>query len=87
VSVVKEKERLLKAGELARLTGVLVSTIRYYTKLGLLDPDGTTPGNYNLYAERKALKRLNQIDSLKKKRLTLDEILANLSGRNGLVIR
>jgi DNA-binding transcriptional MerR regulator len=75
------KEKLLKAGELAKLTGVLVSTIRYYTKIGLLQSDATTPGNYNLYVEEKALKRLGCIEQLKKKRLTLEEMLVKLNGR------
>jgi DNA-binding transcriptional MerR regulator len=76
-----EKDSLLKAGELAKETGLLVSTIRYYTKIGLLTADAATPGNYNLYAKRKALKRLNAIEHLKKKRFTLDEMLAKLNGK------
>ena len=74
-------EKLLKAGELAKLTGVLVSTIRYYTKIGLLKSDGLTPGHYNLYAEDKALRRLTQIEQMKKKRLLLDEMLVKLNGK------
>jgi DNA-binding transcriptional MerR regulator len=75
------KEKLLKAGELAKLTGMLVSTIRFYTKLGLLTADGYTPGQYNLYAKDKALKRLRQIEDLKQRRFTLDEISERLSVR------
>jgi len=75
-------EKLLKAGELAKLTGVLVSTIRYYTtKIGLLESNGMTPGNYNLYVEDKALRRLAQIEQMKKKRLLLDEMLVKLNGK------
>jgi DNA-binding transcriptional MerR regulator len=77
----QRKEKLLKAGELAKLTGVLVSTIRFYTKLGLLAADGYTPGKYNLYAKDKALKRLRQVEDLKQRRFTLDEILEKLSAR------
>jgi len=73
--------KLLKAGELAKLTGVLVSTIRYYTKIGLLESDGMTPGNYNLYVENKALRRLAQIEQMKKKRLLLDEMLVKLNNK------
>jgi len=81
MGTVKTTEKLLKAGELAKLTGVLVSTIRYYTKIGLLHSDATTPGNYNLYIESKALKRLALIEQMKKKRLLLDEMLVKLNGR------
>jgi DNA-binding transcriptional MerR regulator len=79
----QDKTKLLKAGELAKLTGVLVSTIRFYTKLGLLAADGYTPGKYNLYAKDKALKRLRQVEDLKQRRLTLDEILEKLDARAG----
>ncbi|GBR73856.1 helix-turn-helix MerR-family like proteins [Candidatus Termititenax aidoneus] len=77
----QNKESLLKAGELAKLTGMLVSTIRFYTKLGLLSADGYTPGKYNLYAKDKALKRLRQIEEFKQRRFTLEEILEKLSAR------
>jgi DNA-binding transcriptional MerR regulator len=76
-----KEEKLLKAGELAKLTGLLVSTIRFYTKLGILAADGYTPGQYNLYAKDKALKRLRQIEDLKQRRFTLDEISEKLSTR------
>ena len=75
------KEKLLKAGELAKLAGVLVSTVRFYTKLGMLSADGYTPGKYNLYAKDKALKRLRQIEELKQRRFTLDEIIDKLGAR------
>ncbi|GBR75636.1 helix-turn-helix MerR-family like proteins [Candidatus Termititenax persephonae] len=75
------KDKLLKAGELAKLAGVLVSTVRFYTKLGMLSADGYTPGKYNLYARDKALKRLQRIEGLKRRRLTLDEIVATLGVR------
>jgi MerR family copper efflux transcriptional regulator len=67
-------KKLLKAGELAKKSGLLVTTIRYYTKIGLLKADGTTPGQYNLYNEESALARLKKIEGLKKQRYTLDEI-------------
>ena len=81
MSSTKNKDKLLKAGELAKLTSVLVSTIRYYTKIGLLPSDATTPGNYNLYIESKALKRLALIEQMKKKRLLLEEMLIKLNGK------
>jgi len=65
---------LLKAGELAKKAEVLVTTIRFYTKIGLLKPTDLSPGGYNLYNEHEALITLNKIQLLKRKRYTLDEI-------------
>src|ERR671918_138729 len=51
-------ERLYRIGELARLTGVPVKTIRYYSDLGLLPPAAVRGSGYRLYAERdRALRR------------------------------
>ena len=47
-------------GELARLTGTNVETIRYYERIGLLPPPGRTGGNYRAYA-RSHLARLSFI--------------------------
>src|SRR2546430_11048257 len=39
----------LSIGELARLSGVPVKTIRYYSDIGLLPADGRTSGGYPPY--------------------------------------
>jgi len=74
-----EPSKLLKMGELAGLSGERVSTLRHWTKLGLLKVAGNTPGGYQLYDR-------NQIDSVKKirelqdkKRLSLKEIKNELN--------
>jgi len=72
--------KLLKAGELAKKAEVLVSTIRFYTKEGLLHSVALTPGKYNLYSETDALDVLKQIKLLQKKRFTLEEIKQRLVG-------
>jgi DNA-binding transcriptional MerR regulator len=74
--------KLLKAGELARKANLLVTTVRFYTKIGLLPADGQSPGKYNLYNEERALQRLHKIESLKKQRYTLEEIMQNMK-KNG----
>ncbi len=74
--------KLLKAGELARKANVLVTTVRFYTKIGLLPADAQSPGKYNLYNEERALQRLRKIESLKKQRYTLEEIMENMK-KNG----
>lgn len=74
----KKKDRiktgLLKSGEIATLAGVLPSTIRYYSRLGLLEVSEYTQGEYKLFKKTKTLAKLAKIKKLKSKRLTLDEI-------------
>ena len=52
--------RLYKIGELARLSGVSVRTLRYYDKIGLLKPDFRGDSKYRYYT-RTELLRLQQI--------------------------
>jgi DNA-binding transcriptional MerR regulator len=71
-------KKLFKAGELAKRFGILASTIRYYTTIGLLKADARSRGGYNLYDLRNAGKILENINDLKKKRWTLEEIKREL---------
>jgi Cu(I)-responsive transcriptional regulator len=47
-------------GELARIAGAKVETIRYYERIGLLPPPPRTGGNYRAY-RRSHLERLSFI--------------------------
>jgi Cu(I)-responsive transcriptional regulator len=47
-------------GELARIAGAKVETIRYYERIGLLPPPPRTSGNYRAY-RRSHLERLSSI--------------------------
>ena len=66
-------DSLLKIGELAKRTGENNSTIRYWTKEGLLEVAEVTESGYQLYSP-EMIKRVEQIYFLKKERLTLQEI-------------
>lgn len=44
-------ERGISIGELAKVTGVKVVTIRYYERIGLLAPPSRTAGNYRSYPQ------------------------------------
>lgn len=55
---------LLKIGELAKLAGEAVSTIRYWTHEGLLDVATMTPSGYQMYAINM-VERCQQIQKLK----------------------
>lgn len=50
----------IKIGELSRVTGTNVETIRYYERIGLLPEPSRTSGNYRDYASNH-LDRLNFI--------------------------
>jgi Cd(II)/Pb(II)-responsive transcriptional regulator len=71
---------LLKIGELARLTGSQVETIRYYEREGLLPAPSRSEGNYRLYDDAH-VERLQFIRHCRSLDMTLDEIRCLLSFR------
>jgi len=79
---IENQSALLKIGELCKESGENSSTIRHWTKEGLLDVSDITESGYQLYS-RDMIDRIKHINFLKKKRFTLkeirDKILNNLS--------
>ena len=73
---------LLKIGEMAREAGVLVSTIRYYTEIGLLRVVANTEGGYRLYDREDTLERIHTIKTINGRRWRLAEIKEELEKRN-----
>lgn len=73
---------LLKIGEIAREAGVLASTVRYYTDLGLLRVVAITPGGYRLYDREDTLERIHTIKTINGRKWTLSEIKGELGKRN-----
>jgi DNA-binding transcriptional MerR regulator len=74
------KQKLLKIGELAHLTGETIHTLRYWTKEGLLRVQDHTPGGYQLY-HPSMIEIAAEIRRLQaEKRLTIAEIRAALRG-------
>jgi len=65
---------LLKIGEVARLAGVLPSTIRYYTAMGLLEAAATTPGGQKLYDREDTLSKVRIIKGIERQHLPLQTI-------------
>lgn len=63
----------VKIGELAKMTGCQVVTIRYYEKEGLLPPPERSSGNYRLYGE-EAIARLRFIRHCRQHGMSLAEI-------------
>lgn len=74
----EKEEKLLKIGELAKLTAQSVSTIRHWTREGLLEVAEVTGAGYQLY-ERGMVERVRKIVELKeKRRMSLGEIRGEL---------
>lgn len=55
---------LLKIGELAERAGVPISTINYYTDIGLLRVQEYMSGGFRLYNEKECLLRIKRIKEL-----------------------
>lgn len=72
-------KRHWKVGDLAKLTGLTVRTLRFYDQIGLFSPSGQTESGHRLYNESD-LSRLHQILSLKELGLSLEEIKSALNG-------
>lgn len=71
--------KLLKIGELAKATDESVSTIRYWTKQGLLQGKERTKGGYQLYSPTM-IERVKNIRKLQtEKRLTVAELKKTFS--------
>ena len=62
-----------KVGEIAKLTGLTIRTLRYYDQIGLFSPSDQTDSGHRLYTESD-ISRLHQILSLKELGLALEEI-------------
>ena len=78
-----KKDRLqsgfLTIGEMAKAAGVPVSTIRYYTDIGLLDVKAKTESGYRLYNKQISLKIIHLIKpSFERRRSSLTEIKKSL---------
>ena len=67
----------LRIGQLAKETGERVSTLRYWTTLGLLETAGKTSADYTLYSS-EILPQIKRLKELKEQRLTLEEIRVKL---------
>ena len=63
----------LTIGRLAKATGTKVETVRWYEKVGLIDPPGRTDANYRVYAARD-LARLSFIRRARNLGFSLDQI-------------
>ncbi|QQE78321.1 MerR family transcriptional regulator [Alicyclobacillus sp. SO9] len=68
-----------KVGELAKLTGLTIRTLRFYDEIGLFSPSARSDTGHRLYSEADVL-RLQQILSIKQLGLSLDEVKSVVNG-------
>ncbi|MCQ2965754.1 MAG: MerR family transcriptional regulator [Alphaproteobacteria bacterium] len=77
IDIISSDPYFLKIGQLAKECGERVSTIRYWTNMGLIEPVKKTSSDYMIFSS-DILKKIEKIKNLKKQRLTLDEIKQQL---------
>ena len=65
----------LTIGELAEVSGIRLTTLKYYTELGILPFNQGGERLTRKYNKEEALERLEKIKELKEKRLTIKEIV------------
>jgi DNA-binding transcriptional MerR regulator len=74
-----EKNNILTIGELAEVSGVRLTTLKYYTELGILPFNQAEKRLTRKYKEEEALERLEKIKEMKEKRLTIKEIVEHFN--------
>ncbi|MCB4790588.1 MAG: response regulator [Elusimicrobia bacterium] len=70
----KRSKELLKISEVSKLAGVLPSTVRYYTDIGLILVASETQGGHRLYDKESTLTAISKIQFLNKKGMTMEDI-------------
>jgi DNA-binding transcriptional MerR regulator len=76
---VTDKNSILTIGELAEVSGIRQTTIKYYTEIGILPFNQDGERLTRKFKEKETLERLEKIKELKKKRLTIKEIIEDLN--------
>jgi len=74
-----DKNKVLTIGELAEVSGTRLTTLKYYTELGILPFSQAEKRLTRKYKKEEALERLEKIKELKEKRLTIKEIVGHFN--------
>ena len=72
----------LTISQLAERAGIPTTTIRYYERIGLVEPEDRSAGNYRLYS-RASLDKLKFIKAAQAIGFTLDDTRALLADESG----
>lgn len=78
----KQKERLLRIGELAKALGTTTKTLRHYEQKDLLRPPQRTENDHRMYDESD-LRHAREIMGLRRIGLSIDEIRGLLTQEPG----
>lgn len=70
----KPTKKLLRMGELAKASGARISTIKWYSEIGILPFEQKDAGLTRRYDKEKSIKRLKEIRQLQKRGLSVEEI-------------
>jgi len=82
MAVKKMEKSLLKIGEMARAAEVPLSTIRYYTDIGLLKVASHTKGGYRLFDREETLSVIRKVRPVVERRRTLKQIKEDLAKKS-----
>jgi len=74
-----EKNNVLTIGELSEVSGTRLTTLKYYTELGILPFNQAEKRLTRKYKKEDVLERLEKIKELKEKRLTIKEIVEHFN--------
>ena len=74
----KTDKNLLRIGEIAKVAEIPLSTVRYYTDIGLLKVTSHTKGGYRLYDREESLTIIRKIKPVVNRRRTLMQIKEDL---------
>lgn len=77
VEEIEQDPYFLRIGQLSKECGERVSTLRYWTSMGLLETAGKTSADYTLYSS-DVLPKIKKLKELKDQRYTLEEIRRKL---------
>lgn len=72
--------RILKIGDISRLAGMPVKTIRFYCDQGVIHPNGRSEGRYRIFDE-SVIDELSLVQSLKMMEFPLVDIKLILEAR------
>ena len=76
-----ENDSYLSIGKLAKISGIRLSTLKYYTEIGILPFTQDGERLLRKYKKDGVLNRLKEIKKLKEKRLTIKEIVDYLDNK------
>lgn len=70
----KLTKKLLRMGALAKASGARMSTLKYYSEIGILPFEQKDAGLTRRYDKEKSIKRLKEIRQLQERGLSVEEI-------------